>query len=201
MSETTGEREAGPDMMPMSKNVRHAGMAGNVLLCNRCGARQPLSVPCSIDTFVELTKAWGKAHAKCRGDTMAFRQAATLDAWPDSDDTGMSSKAIYRHMRNGPAFAADFRSGGVPHPLDPSDFGRCYRLLNLAPDWRARITEMAQHGPEWAALSGAWDELTALYEEELPHGTAPRLYARMKALLDQQPSSASDSETTHQEKP
>ncbi len=164
------------NMMPMSKTVQHAGMAGNVLLCDRCGARQELTLPQPMDSVAALMKAWGKAHAKCKGNRVAFREATELDEWPISDDTGMSSKAIYRHMRGGV-------TGDFPYPLDPDDFGRCYRLLLLAPEWRLRISEMAQHGKGWAALSSAWDELTALYEEESPRGTAPKLYARMKELL------------------
>jgi hypothetical protein len=73
---------------------------------------------------------------------------------------------------------------GGGRPYDPDDFGRCYRLLALAPEWRARIAEMAAYGDEWAALSAAWDELTALYEAEAPShtGTAPKLYFRMREL-------------------
>lgn len=45
---------------------------------------------------------------------------------------------------------------------------------------------MGAHSPEWAALAGAWSELTALYIEERPSGMAPRLYARMRELIDHQ---------------
>ena len=108
-------------------------------------------------------------------------------AWIVGDDTGLSSTAIWAHMM-GTAPAERF--GHVAYPLDPDDFWRCYRLLLLVPEWRARIGEMAQYGPVWAALAGAWDELTALFEEEIgpgmarAYGRAPRLYARMKALED-----------------
>lgn len=108
-------------------------------------------------------------------------QAALL--WITSDDTGMSSQHIWAHMMGGkakPPFA----------PLDPDDFGRCYRLLCRVPEWRARIGEMAQYSKEWAGLVSAWDELTALWEEEIGtgfdrrnhNGSAPRLYARMQQL-------------------
>lgn len=172
-----------------SKNADHVGMAGNTMLCDHCGARQELTVPQPVGSVVALIKAWTKAHAKCTGNQRAFRDATSLSDWPESDDTGMSSKAIYRHMQRGPAFAEDaFRFGGarVPFPLDPGDFGRCYRLLALAPQWRGRMNEMAQHGGGWAALAPAWDELTAVYEAEVGatyRGSAPKLYARMKELL------------------
>jgi hypothetical protein len=179
----------------VKRDPEHVGMAGNVLLCDHCGARQELTVPQPVDSVVALMRAWSKAHAKCRQTpgVSAFRHAASLEQWPMSDDTGISSKAIYQHMRTG--YAAPDRWGGT-YPRDPADFGRCYRLLLLAPSWRSRITEMSQYGGEWAALAGAWDELTALYEEEVGsshRGSAPRLYERMKALQDSAALSGSSS--------
>lgn len=49
--------------------------------------------------------------------------------------------------------------------------------------WRNRIGEM-RSVPGWAKLVDAWDELEALYLEEVPKGTgrAPKLYARMREL-------------------
>ncbi len=103
--------------------------------------------------------------------------------WMMSGDTGTSSKTICAVMTgsklSGP-FGAD-----VPH--DPSDFGRCYRLLALFPEWRNRLDEVAFHFPAWTALVREWDNLTAMYEEELAEktGKAPRLYKRMQALIDE----------------
>lgn len=52
------------------------------------------------------------------------------------------------------------------------------------PSWRARLGEVAAAEPDWKPLVEAWDELTALYEDELTNksGLAPKLYARMKEL-------------------
>lgn len=97
-------------------------------------------------------------------------------AWLSNGDTGTSSKTIFSVLTGHP----------IEHtgtPSDPSDFGRCYRLLKVMPTWRARLPEVAEQFPEWRGLVGAWDELTALYEEELPTGRAPKLYDRMKELL------------------
>lgn len=188
-------------MTHVARNTEHVGMANNVMLCEHCGSRQELTLPQPVESVVALMGAWTKAHTKCRQipGVSAFRSAASLDAWPESDDTGMSSKAIYRHMTHGFPFGEEFEdglSGAIitRFPLDPSDFGRCYRLLALAPHWRVRIGEMAQYNAEWKALAEAWDELTALYEEEVGpshRGSAPRLYARMKALIDATHSTAS----------
>lgn len=100
--------------------------------------------------------------------------------WIVGNDTGTSSQTIWAVLM-----------GATPRhrstPSDPSDFGRCYRLLKLMPAWRARLSEVATRYPEWSALVAHWDELTTLYEQELntPNGMAPKTYARMKELIDE----------------
>jgi hypothetical protein len=103
--------------------------------------------------------------------------------WLLSGDTGTSSKTICAVM-TGSNLGGDF-DAGVPH--DPSDFGRCYRLLRLFPGWIERLDEVALHYPMWTGLVREWGELTAMYKEELAEGTenAPRLYRRMKVLIDE----------------
>lgn len=74
---------------------------------------------------------------------------------------------------------------GGNHPHDPSDFGRCHRLLEVMPSWRPLLAEkVSPLSCEWARLIEAWDELTALYLEELPSGNAPRTYHRMKEVIE-----------------
>ncbi len=107
----------------------------------------------------------------------------TPEDWACSGDTGLSSLAIWEVMTGRRAHAlANWGSGRSP--LDPDDFGRCYRLLQHFPAWRARLPEVAARFPHWAPLVREWDRMTALYEEELknPDGMAPKLYALMQAL-------------------
>jgi hypothetical protein len=70
-------------------------------------------------------------------------------------------------------------------PYDPADLGRCIRLMDIEPSFRVRIQEMRRYSPEWTRLAAHWDELEALYREEVPehHGSAPRTYARMFELI------------------
>lgn len=101
-------------------------------------------------------------------------------AWLGNGDIGVSSATIWTVMmgrKASPRWGHD-----VPH--DPADFGRCYRLLKAMPLWRSRLGEVAVRFPEWQRLVDAWDELTALYEEELPSGSAPKLYRRIKECID-----------------
>lgn len=103
--------------------------------------------------------------------------------WLLSDDTGISSKTILLVM-TGSEITGSF---WTDIPYDPSDFGRCYRLLQKFPEWRERLPEVAEKYPIWGPMVSAWDELTALYVQELgnPDGKAPMLYARMKTLIDE----------------
>src|SRR5579875_1707260 len=96
--------------------------------------------------------------------------------WLLSDDTGLSSMAIVARMLGA-------RHGHFPYPHDPSDLGRCLRLLERIPEWRARLTDMTACSESWARLIEVWDELEALYREELPSGMAPRCFARMREVL------------------
>ena len=101
-------------------------------------------------------------------------------AWLRNGDTGISSETIWSVMMGrapGPRFEPY-------HPLDPSDFGRCYRLLQVMPSWRARLSEGAAAYPSWAGLIEHWDQLTELYERALktPKVPATEMYDLMKRL-------------------
>lgn len=98
--------------------------------------------------------------------------------WIVGRDTGTSSKLIWSVMQ---MVEPDY----TDPPADPDDFGRCYRLLKLIPEWRPNLGLVAQQYKEWFALVREWDELTALYEEELPSGRCPKLYDRMQALIEE----------------
>ncbi|MBQ3170359.1 MAG: hypothetical protein IJB53_00325 [Mailhella sp.] len=70
-------------------------------------------------------------------------------------------------------------------PYDPDDFRRCYELLDLIPEWKDRLSEVAKRYPQWKPLVGRWSDLEALYEAEAPSGKAPKLYALMRELTGQ----------------
>ena len=97
--------------------------------------------------------------------------------WLSGRDTGLSSQAMCLTLLGG-------KVRWPHHPHDPADLGRCLRLLQVVPEWRGRLNEVAALSPEWAALVGAWSEIEALYREEEPSGTAPRCYERMRDLLE-----------------
>lgn len=98
--------------------------------------------------------------------------------WLMGDDTGASSKALASKL-----MGADRKH--FDHPHDPSDFGRCHRLMQAVPEFRSRLHEMSTCGPYWKALVARWDEIEAWYVEETAEGPhADQTYKLMKSILD-----------------
>lgn len=95
------------------------------------------------------------------------------NAWIVGSDTGSSSEAIWHVMMGG-------KAKRHAYPSDGGDLGRCLRLLELIPEWKPRLKEMAAVSPYWAALVANWDELARL------HALADHrpVYERMKQILD-----------------
>lgn len=115
-------------------------------------------------------------------------------AWLCGDDTGASSKALCRHMLGLPE--SNVWRSDWSYPSDPSDLGRCLRLLALIPEWDERIGEMAQHGRYWVAIAERWHEVAERMRQEVgidwsKGRKAPRTYALMQgifnAILDADP--------------
>ncbi|HEY2509488.1 MAG TPA: hypothetical protein VGI39_01410 [Polyangiaceae bacterium] len=166
------------------------------LMCLRCGETHVVVLPARIDMVAATGEAFEKLHRVCKphpdGDacTICLRRghdplqcpignAKTAEEWIRGPDTGLSSKTIWSVMMGNPLVLGDW---GPHTPSDASDFGRCYRLLKVVPAWRAHLHEVAAKYPKWTKLVEAWDELSRLYEEEIPkgRGRAPKLYAKIK---------------------
>lgn len=98
--------------------------------------------------------------------------------WSLGNDTGASSKTMLK------AAIRPVKGGDIPH--DPSDFGRCYRLMEAVPELRSRFDLMKLNCPRLAPYLDEWDVLAALYRKGQESGTgkAPELYARLKKLSE-----------------
>lgn len=104
--------------------------------------------------------------------------------WLLGTDTGASSKALCAYMLNAS------KPPRHVYPSDGGDLGRCLRLLELIPEWKPRISEMAAHGPYWAALVARWSDLAASLAEETgsefdnARKPSPKTYKLMRKILD-----------------
>lgn len=104
-----------------------------------------------------------------------------VNNWLKTGERGISSDAIVTHL-TGLNIASKYF--GLGHPLDPSDFDRCVRLLNACPELRDRLDEMKEVSDKWAILVDHWDELERIYYHEMQSEKAPRLFKRMRELID-----------------
>ncbi len=106
--------------------------------------------------------------------------------WLINGEVGVSSKTICSVMLGTVDTSRDDAWCEYSHPHDPDDFMRCRLLLKRIPEWRSELHRVAEIFPSWRYLVEYWDELDALYEEEVPNdkGRAPRLYARMNELIE-----------------
>jgi hypothetical protein len=93
-----------------------------------------------------------------RAEIEKRKVGARLAARRRGGDMGLSSNCIADVMIIG--------MGTGDYPLDGADFGRCYRLLQVFPEWRKRMPEVAKaHPGVWEHLVEAWDALTVFHEK------------------------------------
>lgn len=97
--------------------------------------------------------------------------------WILSDDTGISSKVIWGVMMKAEKYYRSYT------PSDPSDFGRCYRLLKLIPEWEERLEELRVAGEKWGVFVDNYKKMCELYELEKESGQCRKLYDFMQEIL------------------
>ena len=158
------------------------GAEGEVGHCQRCGEGFRMELPQRIEIVVAASKAFVKIHARCPDTGQKHPSPATLDEWFRGRDTGISSLTIFHVMTGRPTKASAF---GYAVPHDPSDFGRCYRLLQLCPEWIPRLSEVSAKFPAWKGLIENWPALTERYEQAMrtPKAPAHEMYNLMQTLI------------------
>lgn len=109
---------------------------------------------------------------------MKKKRILELTEWLAGDDTGISSETIVK-------VALGIKKGrwGFNPPRDPSDFGRCYRLVVRFPYLRESFGKVGEDCPSFKPILDNWDELCGMYDAGKAQGRAPIMYARMKELL------------------
>jgi len=99
--------------------------------------------------------------------------------WINGADTGISSKTIWAVMMDVVA-----ENGWYGTPSDGADFGRCYRLIELVPEWKSQLYKVSDRFPEWRPLVDQWDLLEDSYKEDLADNGS-RTYELIKSLNDE----------------
>jgi hypothetical protein len=102
--------------------------------------------------------------------------------WFATGEKGLSSECMALWL------SFDQRTGDLYHPRDPADLNRCLLLLQAAPGLRSDLSRMAMVSEGWAKLIARWEEMEALFLDEVglnwtKGSIAPRTYAFMLEVL------------------
>lgn len=121
------------------------------------------------------------AHERMRALEKENEQKTKVIGWLLGNDTGVSSKVIVAFMTgNISSLSERYKSA----PSDPSDLGRCLRLLEIMPEWEAHLPELAKKYRPWTHIVNKWQVLKELYNKELSNedGRALETYDLMLKL-------------------
>jgi len=163
--------------------VLPGGKPGELGYCTRCGQGLTINPPQPIPIALACMEAFVKMHSECWPGKYIEKPPMTPGEWAAGRDTGTSSFTIFAAITGQPSPHGRF---DVPH--DPQDFGRCYRLLKLFPQWRHGLFQTVAKCAAWKPFVDVWDELTSMYEAALRSHEAGNkdagveLYDRIKQL-------------------
>ena len=98
-----------------------------------------------------------------------------LEWWANTScDTGLSSETIalvlghltWEELQNKPGAFGVSSSGWTPK--DGDDFGRCHRLLELIPEWKSELHQVAEAyaNTAWPKLIQNWMRLSKLFNDK-----------------------------------
>ena len=149
----------------MSKNkVEHTTIRNEKLFCLNCGGNFPLNMPIVIDAMTNKISAFNDLHKNC---LPIWKEPITDQSkevekralwWISNGQVGLSSKTMWQHFMCQDVVRLN-------HPHDPDDFSRCYKLLQIVPEWKPRILELSVRSKAWKILAENWDKLTEMYEK------------------------------------
>ena len=98
--------------------------------------------------------------------------------WLHHGERGMSSDVMYKVLSGDHDNDRTRRS----HPCDPSDFRRCYQLLQTIPEWRADLGKMKKVSTVWSNLVDNWVKLGEMLAEQMETKKSNGLYELMESL-------------------
>lgn len=107
-----------------------------------------------------------------------------LGNWLLNGNTGVSSNTMAAiALGANELHDHDITDGcGLDAPHDPSDFGRCYRLVLAVPEIREHFPRIGKKVKQFAGIIREWDALVWIYERDKPKGESPELYRRIREL-------------------
>ncbi|SAL01580.1 hypothetical protein AWB80_08158 [Caballeronia pedi] len=113
--------------------------------------------------------------------SLSTKAQRKLGNWLLSGDTGVSSETMAAIALGATSLGGKHHyRGDAPH--DPSDFGRCYRLVINVPEIREFFPRIAKKVKPFAGILREWDDLVRIYERDKPMGRSDELCRRIQEL-------------------
>ncbi len=111
----------------------------------------------------------------------------TPEQWIIEGEVGTSSRTIWAVMVGAVDGKRQCDNWHYDTPRDPDDFSRCYKLIVLFPEWKARLPEVAQTFPKWIPFIREWGTLADMYRKALArnpdgYGYSNEIYNFMQGL-------------------
>ena len=152
------------------------------LFCEKCGGEYKITYPIGIDEMSKTMKVFAGIHKDCEqtwtepkpDQTESIKEKANF--WMANGEHGMSSKSMW-------FFFMGVCDNRISYPYDPDDFSRCYKLLEMVPEWKIRLPELKTLSRQWSNLVDNWDELNRLYEDMKVNHKANGMYELMQKCI------------------
>lgn len=112
-------------------------------------------------------------------ETLTMEQRLTR--WALSGDTGASSETLACAVLGLPDTSRRF---GFDVPRDFSDFGRCYRLVQIVPEILTMWDKVRAACPAWGPIIDNWDALVARYQADSLTNDTDTCRALLQELAD-----------------
>lgn len=148
----------------MNTKIEHTTIRNNNLFCLNCGGKFPLAFPIPVDELPKKIEAFNSLHADCKPTWKEPQADQSQDIkeramfWLNNCHVGMSSKTMWN-------FFMDNKHFPINHPYDPDDFSRCYKLLQVVPEWEKELYRLKPLSKAWSNLVDNWPKLKAMFEE------------------------------------
>jgi len=108
---------------------------------------------------------------------MTDKERINILNWMRKGDSGVSSETMA-------LIAMGATSGDFDAPFDPSDFGRCYRLVKANPVIKESFLNISALVPQFTSILLNWDKCCQIYERDFPTGRSDELFKMISKWRD-----------------
>ena len=168
--------------MAKAKKECHTGFRNGDLFCFHCGASQKMPLPMDAGLAGKFMLLFDSHHKNCK---KTWVEPFPLDCaklndeleqmkwWLKNGNQGVSSNTMFKVLNN---YHMQPNGSTGCHPLDPSDFRRCYWLIKCIPQWESRLDKMRTQSKQWAAIVDNWTLLSKMLEQQMATGKPNGMY-------------------------